>query len=69
MMLSASHILILLVVGLLFGHRRLPELASMLGKTARSFREGLSSLNGPGGLKEAEFRKISETTVHDDAKL
>lgn len=63
MIFSASHILILLVVGLLFGHRRLPELAGMMGKTARGFREGLA------GLKEPKFRKISETTVHDDAKL
>ncbi|MBI3558384.1 MAG: twin-arginine translocase TatA/TatE family subunit [Deltaproteobacteria bacterium] len=44
--LSLGHLLILGVILLLFGTRRLPELASALGKTARAFRD---SLNGPDG--------------------
>jgi len=39
--LSLGHILILLVVILLFGARRLPELGSSLGKGLRAFKSGL----------------------------
>ena len=36
---SLGHLLILAVVGILFGSRRLPELASAVGKAMHSFRE------------------------------
>jgi sec-independent protein translocase protein TatA len=39
--LSLGHILILGVVVLLFGHRRLPELGSALGKGMSAFKKGL----------------------------
>ncbi len=39
--LSAGHLLILTVVVLLFGHRRLPELGHALGKGAGAFKKGL----------------------------
>jgi sec-independent protein translocase protein TatA len=39
--LSAGHLLILTVVVLLFGHRRLPELGHALGKGAGAFKRGL----------------------------
>lgn len=39
--LSAGHILILLVVILLFGAKRLPDLGSSLGKGIRAFKKGL----------------------------
>ena len=39
--LSLGHLLILLVVVLLFGHRRLPELGSALGKGLNAFKKGL----------------------------
>ncbi len=39
--LSLGHILILLVVILLFGAKRLPELGGALGKGLRSFKKGL----------------------------
>jgi sec-independent protein translocase protein TatA len=39
--LSLGHLLIVLVVVLLFGARRLPELGSALGKGMRAFRKGL----------------------------
>lgn len=40
--LSLGHIVILGVIVLLFGSRRLPELGSALGKGMRSFKQGLS---------------------------
>lgn len=39
--LSLGHLLILTVVVLLFGHRRLPELGSALGKGLGAFKRGL----------------------------
>lgn len=39
--LSLGHLLIVLVVVLLFGARRLPELGTALGKGMRAFRKGL----------------------------
>jgi len=39
--LSIGHLLIVLFVVLLFGHKRLPELGSALGNGIRSFKKGL----------------------------
>jgi sec-independent protein translocase protein TatA len=39
--LSLGHLIILSVVVLLFGHRRLPELGHALGKGLGSFKRGL----------------------------
>ena len=39
--LSGGHILILAVIVLLFGSRRLPELGSALGKGVNAFKKGL----------------------------
>jgi sec-independent protein translocase protein TatA len=43
--LSGGHLLIVAVVVLLFGSRRLPELGSALGKGMHAFKKGL---NGEG---------------------
>ena len=39
--LSLGHLLIVSVVVLLFGHRRLPELGNALGKGIGAFKRGL----------------------------
>ena len=39
--LSLGHLLIVSVVVLLFGHRRLPELGNALGKGLGAFKSGL----------------------------
>ena len=39
--LSLGHLLIVTVVVLLFGHRRLPELGHALGKGVGAFKKGL----------------------------
>ncbi len=49
--LSAGHLLILTVVVLLFGHRRLPELGHALGKGAGAFKRGLE---GKGAEDDSE---------------
>jgi sec-independent protein translocase protein TatA len=43
--LSLGHILIVAVVVLLFGHRRLPELGHALGKGVSAFKRGLEGKN------------------------
>jgi sec-independent protein translocase protein TatA len=55
--LSASHLLLLSVVVLLFGGRRIPEVAFGLGKGLRDFR---SALNG---------QAISTLSVSDNSDL
>jgi sec-independent protein translocase protein TatA len=40
--LSLGHILVLSVVVLLFGSRRLPELGSALGRGVHAFKKGLA---------------------------
>ncbi len=39
--LSGGHLLILAVIVLLFGNRRLPELGSALGRGISAFKKGL----------------------------
>ncbi len=51
--LSPGHLLILTVVVLLFGHRRLPELGHALGKGAGAFKRGLE---GKGSEEDQESR-------------
>ena len=54
--LSLGHLLILLVIVLLFGYRRLPELGHALGKGIGAFKTGLDGKaaddkdDGPGKL-------------------
>jgi len=46
--LSGGHLLILAVVVLLFGSRRLPELGSALGKGVHAFKKGLDGKSSDG---------------------
>jgi sec-independent protein translocase protein TatA len=52
--ISGEHLLILGIVLLIFGPRRLPELGNTLGKAIRNFKDSLS------GVEEAKFRRIEE---------
>ncbi|MCC7441690.1 MAG: twin-arginine translocase TatA/TatE family subunit [Bdellovibrionales bacterium] len=55
--LSLGHVLILLVVVLLFGAKRLPELGSALGKGLRAFRKGIEGPLDDEGTKKVEGDK------------
>ncbi len=59
--LSASHLMILTVVILLFGARRLPELGGSLGKSIRSFKKGLEGLDHDDE-KQAAREKLEDPT-------
>jgi sec-independent protein translocase protein TatA len=52
--LSLGHLLILGFVVLLFGHRRLPELGSALGKGVGAFKRGLEGKDTEDKAKEID---------------
>ncbi|MBI3541659.1 MAG: twin-arginine translocase TatA/TatE family subunit [Deltaproteobacteria bacterium] len=47
-----GHLLILAVILVLFGTRRLPELGAALGKSARAFRDALNGPDDGSGSKK-----------------
>lgn len=59
---SGEHLILLTLVLLFFGPKKLPELGAFLGKTTRKFREGLA------GIQEPPYRKISEETWKEEGK-
>ena len=59
--ISGEHLLILSIVLLIFGPRRLPELGNTLGKAIRNFKDAIS------GVEEAKFRKIEDTEKKPEA--
>lgn len=66
-------IIILVIVLLLFGPKRLPQLGKSIGKTVKSLREGMDGKDGTV-LEEAEddaaapkaAKKAAATTASDD---
>ena len=56
--ISGEHLLILGLILLIFGPRRLPELGSTLGKAFRNFKDAIS------GVEEAQFRKLDQPQTH-----
>ena len=52
--ISGEHILVLAIILLIFGPRRLPELGNTLGKAIRNFKDALS------GVEEAKFRRVED---------
>ena len=51
---SGEHLLILGIVLLVMGPRRLPELGNTLGKAIRNFKDAIA------GVEEASYRKLEE---------
>jgi sec-independent protein translocase protein TatA len=64
--LSVGHMVILGVVVLLFGSRRLPELGSALGKGMNAFKKGLS---GEEDLQSSSGHKEQLGAIQPDAVL
>jgi sec-independent protein translocase protein TatA len=54
--LSGGHLLILAVVVLLFGSRRLPELGGALGKGIHAFKKGLEGTDEPQSQDKIDRR-------------
>ncbi len=53
--LSGEHIVILLIILLIFGPRKLPELGNTLGKAIKNFKDSVS------GVQEAKYRNLDDT--------
>ena len=53
--ISGEHIVILAIILILFGPRRLPELGNTMGKAIRNFKDALA------GVEEAKFRKLDDS--------
>ena len=52
--ISGEHILVLGIILLFFGPRRLPELGNTLGKAIKNFKDAVS------GVEEARYRKLDD---------
>lgn len=52
--ISGEHLVILGIILLFFGPRRLPELGNTMGKAMKNFKDALS------GVEEAKFRHLEE---------
>jgi len=59
--ISGEHLLLLGIVLLIFGPRRLPELGHTLGKAFKNFKDSVS------GIEEASYRRIPETETNKKA--
>lgn len=70
--ISGEHIVILGIILLIFGPKRLPQMGNTLGKAIKNFKDGIA------GVEEASYRKlddqkdaaqiVSETPKSDDEK-
>ena len=58
--ISGEHLLILFVVLIFFGPRRLPELGHTLGKAFRNFKDAMA------GIEEASYRRVEEEKKNPD---
>ena len=61
--LSGEHLILIIGVLFIFGPKKLPELGSFLGRTARAFREGIASKQ-----IEPTYRRISEDADHSTSE-
>ncbi len=57
---SGEHILIALVVLLIFGPKNLPKMGSFLGKTLRSFKDGVN------GVIEPEYKNLDKDQAKEN---
>jgi sec-independent protein translocase protein TatA len=63
-------IVILVVILLLFGGSRLPQLAKSIGQSKRAFREGLDADDEEARLEEARRReRLNAAETRDNARV
>jgi len=52
--ISGEHLIILAIILIIFGPRRLPEMGNTMGKAIRNFKDAIA------GVEEASFRKLDD---------
>ncbi len=60
--------LLLLVVLLVFGPKRLPEMGRSLGKGMREFKDSISGKDEPAELPPPQEETVVPATAHDETK-
>ncbi|MBL7713842.1 MAG: twin-arginine translocase TatA/TatE family subunit [Bdellovibrionales bacterium] len=60
--ISFEHLIIVGIVLLIFGPKRLPELGNTLGKAIKNFKDSLN------GVEEAKYRKLADHDEKEKAK-
>lgn len=61
-------LLILLIVLLLFGGKKIPELMRGLGRGVKSFRDGMNGVEGPGAAAGDKKEQAAEEGQAKDGK-
>jgi sec-independent protein translocase protein TatA len=55
--ISGEHLLVLLVILLIFGPRRLPDLGHSIGRTLKNFKDGMNGVNAPEEPQKLEKKE------------
>lgn len=55
---SGEHLLVLLIILLIFGPRRLPDLGHSIGRTIKNFKDGINGLNETPAEKAANSARL-----------
>jgi sec-independent protein translocase protein TatA len=58
--LSGEHLLVILVILLIFGPRRLPDLGHSIGRTLKNFKDGMSGMNQPSAPESSPLLEAKE---------
>jgi sec-independent protein translocase protein TatA len=64
--ISFEHILIIGVVLLLFGPKRLPELGKSLGKSIKNFKDSFNGMEDDSKSRGERIEKLAETEKEPD---
>lgn len=60
--LSGEHLLVILVILLIFGPRRLPDLGHSIGRTLKNFKDGMNGVTNPTpSAQETQNQTLLET--------
>lgn len=57
---SGEHLLVLLVILLIFGPRRLPDLGHSIGRTLKNFKDGMGGLGTPESSAQNTSQQIEK---------
>ena len=59
-------IIVLIIVLVILGHKNLPKLGKMFGKTMKNFKEGMDDVDENGDAKPAETKTEEKAEKKDE---